>query len=92
MGFASTAVTFAGPTRQFVAKAANGNDAVRNFCPVCGALVFGGAVAKDTQFTIYAGSLDEPAHFRPRIAIFTRNRPAWAVIPSHLTLFEQLPV
>ena len=36
MGFASSAVHFSGPTRQFISKAARGGDAVRNFCPTCG--------------------------------------------------------
>src|SRR5271166_4023998 len=59
MGFPSSAVRFSGQTRQFVSKAVRGGNAVRNFCPVCGCLVFGGDVGKDESFTIYAGSLDD---------------------------------
>ena len=88
MGFTSSAVRFNGQTRQFTSKAANGKDTVRNSCPVCGSLVFGGEVGKDSSFTVYAGSLDAPASFRPQIAIFTRGRPIWAVIPPGLTIFE----
>jgi hypothetical protein len=91
MGFASSAVRFTGPTRQFRSKAANGGDAARNSCPVCGSLVFGGEVGKDDSHTIYAGTLDDPACFHPRIAIFTRNRPGWAVIPFGLTIFDAMP-
>jgi hypothetical protein len=91
MGFPSSAVRFSGQTRQFISKAANGNDAVRNSCPVCGGLVFGGEVGKASSHTIYAGSLDDPSSFRPRIAIFTRNRPEWAVIPAGLTVFDTVP-
>jgi hypothetical protein len=91
MGFPSSAVRFSGQTRIFTSKAASGRDAVRNFCPICGSLVFGGEVGKDDSHTIYAGSLDDPSSFRPTIAIFTRNRPIWAVIPPDLTMFEALP-
>ena len=91
MGFASSAVRFRGSTLTFSSKAANGGDAVRNSCPICGSLVFGGIVGKDASFTIYAGTLDEPASFHPRTAIFTRNRPAWAVIPSDLRVFDAMP-
>src|ERR1700688_1817024 len=42
MGFASSAVRFSGQSRKFVSKAGNGKEAVRNSCPVCGSLVFGG--------------------------------------------------
>ena len=91
MGFKSGVVRFSGATRQFACKAASGRDAVRNSCPVCGGLVFGGTVGKDTSFTIYAGSLDDPSLFRPQVAIFTRDRPEWAVIPPGLTVYEGLP-
>jgi hypothetical protein len=91
MGFAASAVRFTGETRKFTSKAAHGGDAVRNFCPVCGGLVFGGEVGKDDSHTIYAGSLDDPSVFQPSIAIFTRDRPAWAVIPPGLTPFDTTP-
>jgi hypothetical protein len=91
IGFASSAVRFSGRSLKFTSKAANGGDAVRNFCPVCGSLVHGGEVGKADQFTIYAGSLDDPSSFRPTIAIFTRNRPLWAVVPPELTMFETTP-
>src|SRR5262245_44986798 len=65
MGFPSSALRFSGHSKSITSKAANGGDAVRNFCPVCGGLVFGGAVGKDTLHTIYAGSLDDPSVFRP---------------------------
>jgi hypothetical protein len=91
MGFASTAVRFSGETRQFRSKSFRGTDAVRNFCPVCGGLVFGGEVGKDTSHTIYAGSLDDPALFHPTIAIFVRDRPAWVVISPDLKQFDALP-
>jgi hypothetical protein len=91
MGFSASAVRFSGEPRSFTCKAANGGDAVRNFCGECGGLVFGGIVGRDTQHTIYAGSLDDPSAFHPQIAIFARGRPAWAIIPEGLTVFEALP-
>lgn len=91
MGFAADAVRFSGETRQFRSKAFRGGDAVRNFCPVCGGLVFGGELGKDTSHTIYAGSLDDPSLFQPAVAIFIRDRPAWAPLPPGLTIFETMP-
>jgi hypothetical protein len=91
MGFAGVAVRFRGPTRKFTSKAAHGGDAVRNSCPICGSLVFGGEVGKDDSFTVYAGTLDDPSSFHPTIAIFARSRPAWAVIPPGLTIFDAMP-
>lgn len=91
MGFSRDAVKFSGRILQHRSKAASGGDAVRNSCAVCGGLVFGGEVDISDSFTIYAGSLDDPSAFVPRIAIFTRDRPAWAVVPPGLTLFEAMP-
>jgi hypothetical protein len=91
IGFSSAAVHFTGATRAFTSKAANGGDAVRNFCALCGSLVFGGLQGEFTSFTIYAGSLDDRSSFRPRVAIFARDRPPWALIPPSLTVFETTP-
>jgi hypothetical protein len=91
MGFASSAVRFEGQAGQFRSRAANGGEAVRNFCPVCGGLVFGGEVGKSKSFTIYAGSLDDASLFEPKIAIFIRGRPDWAMVPPGLTIFETMP-
>lgn len=91
MGFASRTVRFSGETRQFRSKSFRGTDAVRNFCPVCGALVFGGEVGKDESHTLYAGTLDDPSFFRPKVAIFNRSRPAWALLPPGLEVFDAMP-
>jgi hypothetical protein len=91
MGFRGSAVRFSGETLRFRSKAASGREAVRNSCMICGSLVFGGEVGKDDSHTIYAGSLDDPSSFHPKIAIFTRDRPIWAVIPPNLTVFEAAP-
>ena len=91
MGFASSAVRFSGQTRQFRSRSFRGSDAVRNFCPICGGLVFGGEVGKDESHTIYAGSLDDPSRFQPKIAIFVRDRPAWTAMPPDIAVFETLP-
>jgi hypothetical protein len=91
MGFASSAVRFTGTPMKFVSKAANGNEAVRNSCPYCASLVFGGEIGITRSYTIYAGSLDDPSWFRPQVAIFTRGRAQWVTIPPGLREFEQLP-
>jgi hypothetical protein len=91
MAFAAADLTFSAPTRTFVCTSARGSDAVRNSCPVCASLVFGGPVGETESHTIYAGSLDDPSAFRPTVAIFTKGRPDWAVIPDGLAVFDGLP-
>jgi hypothetical protein len=91
MGFSADAVRFTGKTLEYRSKSARGSDAVRNSCPKCGGLVFGGEVGRDDSHTIYAGSLDDPTRFRPTVAIFAQGRPDWAVIPPGLKVFDRLP-
>ena len=91
MGFASSAVRFSGETLQFRSPSFRGGEAVRNRCAVCGSLVFGGIVGVDTSHTIYAGSLDDPGLFKPTMAIFTRARPDWVILPEGLQAFETMP-
>ena len=60
MGFPASALRISGPSRRYVTRSARGGDAVRNSCPACGSLVFGGVVGQDQQHTLYAGTLDDP--------------------------------
>jgi hypothetical protein len=53
--------------------------------------VFGGPWGETDSHTIYAGSLDDPSHFRPAIAILTRDAPSWLTIPPGLRQFEAMP-
>jgi hypothetical protein len=91
MGFNSYAITFSGKSQTYSCRAANGNIAVRNFCALCGGLVFGGEVGKSDSFTVYAGSLDDASSFKPTMAIFTAGHPDWACIPPQLKVFSSLP-
>ncbi|HEY5347743.1 MAG TPA: GFA family protein [Rhizomicrobium sp.] len=91
MGFARSTVRFSGEARQFRSKAANGGEAVRNSCPVCSSLVFGGEIDKSDSFTIYAGSLDNPSLFHPKVVVFARDRPAWIALPPDLAVFDAMP-
>jgi hypothetical protein len=91
MGFGAEAVRFTGEARQAISRAYRGGEAVRNFCPTCGGLVFGGIVGVDTSHTIYAGSLDDPSFFEPQVALFGRDRPSWVLVPPELTVFETMP-
>ncbi len=91
MGFPAGAVRFSGETLKFVSPSARGGTATRNSCPVCGGLVFGGDREVDDSFTVYAGSLDDPSLFHPKVAIFARDRPAWASLPPGLKVFETMP-
>jgi hypothetical protein len=91
MGFPASVLTITGRTHQFHSPAMRGGCATRNSCPDCGGLVFGGIHGVHDSHTIYAGSLDDPTHFRPTLAIFVRDKPDWVVMPEGLKVFETMP-
>lgn len=91
LSFPASLLRFAGETRQSIVKSARGGPAVRNRCASCGSLVFGGPLGTASEHTIYAGSLDQPALFRPTLAIFTRDKPDWVLVPPGLEEFDTLP-
>jgi hypothetical protein len=88
MAFTASAVRLTGETVVHESPSARGITATRNFCPRCHSLVMGGAIGKDKIYNIYAGSLDDPSLFHPTIAVFTRGRPEWAVIPPTLKVLD----
>ena len=91
MGFAAQALSITGETLKVRSPAFRGGTALRNACPSCASLVFGGEVGIDDSHTIYAGSLDDPSLFSPTMALFLRDKPDWVVLPEGLTRFETMP-
>jgi len=91
MGFAPGDVRVTGSVLMHSLKHDDGRTAERNRCPDCGSLVFGGEIGNAHSHTIYAGTLDEPERFTPKIAIFLRDKADWVALPPGLTLFEKMP-
>jgi hypothetical protein len=91
MGYDSAAFRVSGETRQVRTALGPGRLAVRNFCPACGSLLFGGDYGVSKQHTVYAGALDDPSLFKPTHAIMTRGKPDWAALPEGLTVYEGMP-
>jgi hypothetical protein len=91
MGFPASALRFRGDAVTHTLTQSDGRKSERNFCPHCGGLVYGGVRGKASEHTIYAGSLDDPSRFKPRIAIFNSQRPAWVPLPQGVAVFERMP-
>jgi hypothetical protein len=91
IGFPPNAVRVTGKVLMHSKKLKNGRSAERNSCAVCGGLAFGGEIGNAEGHTIYAGSLDDPARFKPAMAINTAEAQAWAPVPQGLTRYEGMP-
>src|SRR5262245_10017398 len=68
--FPESAVTVTGQTRSYTRTGGSGRPAARHACPVCQSVVYGTAEVMPGRINLYAGSLDDAAQFKPRIAVF----------------------
>jgi hypothetical protein len=91
MGVRRADMRINGETRAYEVAAQRG-PSTRHFCPTCGSLVFGGVEGPpDETMSVYVGTLDDPAVWSPRIAIFTRSRMPWDCAVAGATEFETMP-
>ena len=85
------AVTVTGEVRYHDVVADSGHIISRGFCPVCGSRLFGKGDASPERMSITAGSLDEPALFRPQADIYTASARAWVNLNPRLPKFRKMP-
>lgn len=91
IGFPAAMLHISGTAHMHALKLRNGREAARNFCAECHSLVYGGRIGIDEVHTVYAGTLDDPSVFKPAIAINTRFKPDWVVLPEGLEQFDGMP-
>jgi hypothetical protein len=91
MGVAKESFKVMGEIKAYANTGGSKRRAVRNFCPVCGSLLFGTPEIAPHLVTIYVGSLDDPSLFKPALVQFTRDRPAWDRTAGDLPEFTATP-
>jgi hypothetical protein len=91
MAMPQSAVKMSGETKGFDVVGESQKTLTRNFCPVCGSLVFANSAGMPGMLLITAGTLDDPSTYKPQVAIYTRSRPDWAKAGGGLPEFEASP-
>ena len=91
MAVPQPAVKITGETKSFDVVGESKHTLTRNFCPVCGSLIFANTSGMQGIVLLSAGTLDDPSTYKPQVAIFTRSRPAWATVAGGLPEFEAAP-
>ncbi len=89
--YPADAVTLQGEARPYARVGGSGRVASRFACPVCSSVIYGTAEVMPGRINLYAGSLDEPARFKPQIAIFVGERPPWDRSSDGLVCHETVP-
>jgi hypothetical protein len=91
IGFAAHALKVTGPYALYQMHHKDGRSSERFSCAKCSSLVFGGEPGNPNGNTIYAGTLDDTSLFKPTMAIMTKFKPDWVILPPGLTTFEGMP-
>ncbi len=91
VGFPAGALQVNGPHTVYSLTHADGRTSERFSCARCSSLVFGGEPGNAHGNTIYAGTLDDPSLFQPGVAIMTKFKPDWVILPEGITTFEAMP-
>ena len=91
VGLPSGALKVSGAFKMYQMHHADGRTSERFSCAKCASLVFGGEPGHPGGNTIYAGTLDDTSLFKPAMAIMTKFKPDWVILPEGLKTFEGMP-
>ncbi|MBK8177107.1 MAG: GFA family protein [Rhodospirillales bacterium] len=91
LGVAADAVTVTGEVRFWETIAKSGAVTRRGFCPTCGSPMLLTSTGMAGVIFLTAGSLDDPAVFRPSMVVFASEAPAWDAIDPSLPRFAGMP-
>jgi hypothetical protein len=91
MGFPKDAVRVTGDVKYFQRQADSGASESEGFCPECGARLFAYAEAYEDFLLVRAGSLDDPALYKPQADIYTASAQPWDHMDPDLPKFPKMP-
>lgn len=91
VGLPPGALKITGDTLLHQMKHSDGRTSERFSCAKCASLVFGGEPGNPNGNTIYAGTLDDTSQFKPVMAIMTKFKPNWVILPEGIKTFEGMP-
>jgi len=86
-----TEVEISGAVRYHETRADSGRWVDRGFCPVCGSHLFGKLEIMPGMLFIRAGTLDDPASYKPALDFFTASAAPWDPMDPALPKFPRSP-
>lgn len=67
----------------------SGGELVYKFCPNCGTVIAG--ESSYGMVTIAGSTLDNTQGIEPKMAIYTKSAPSWAILPTKIPCFKEMP-
>ena len=80
-----------GVLKQYEVTGDSGGKVSRGFCPNCGSPILSLLPAMADFVALKAGSLDDPAQFKPMMQVFMKSAPPWAPVRDDLPKFDKQP-
>jgi len=78
-----------GEPKKYKSKGGSGFSVIRCFCGECGSPLFALPEGNRDLVSVKICSLDDPAAFKPNVAIFIREAQPWTSTPEKIHLFQQ---
>ncbi|WP_126172790.1 GFA family protein [Altericroceibacterium xinjiangense] len=89
--FRTSEVSLSGAVTSWSYTAASGNTLTQHFCASCGTPVYAQSSARPQFMTFRLGFLDEPHGLAPEMAIWTSEKPDWAILDPGIPHFAEQP-
>lgn len=84
-------VALQGELRWFAHPGGSGQPVQRGFCPSCGSLLLSRPAAMPGLLGVLAGTLDDPAQYRPQVDVYTSRKVPWQQLAPDACAFAELP-
>lgn len=81
-----------GVLSEYTSMADSGDKVTRQFCPTCGAHLFGKSSSRPEFRVVRVGNLDDPSSIQPSMNIWAGSAPAWACLDARLERVERQPM
>ncbi len=92
LAYPSSHVAVTGKLTTYRDTGDSGKPVLRNFCPVCGSGIFAVAEALPGLTLVLAGTLDDPAQFKPTMEVYCDSAQPWTLAGGERTRHAKMPV
>ena len=78
-----------GKPKEYIRKSDNSGEIYFKFCGFCGTRIFGKTA--DGIIIVSGATLNNFEGLEPKMAIYTKSAPKWAILPTNIPCFETFP-
>jgi hypothetical protein len=91
LAFAESDVTLSGAPKYYTKIADSGKRGFEGFCPECGSRVCAKSESMAGLILVTAGTLDDPAQFRPQMHVYASRAQAWDLMDPAVAQVPLMP-